>query len=109
MKRIANLWLGILILIILSPLGLILPYYFKLGKGWGEWNKEEIKNLAGYIPEGLAKLINIWQAPFSDYTFFNYKNNLGYIISALLGVFIVTGAVFLLAKFLVKNKDNHGQ
>ncbi len=69
MKITTKLWLGLVILIALSPLGLFLTEHFKAGAAWGEWGIDEIQKLVGYIPQGLAKLSNIWSAPFPDYAF----------------------------------------
>ncbi len=69
MKISSKLWLGILILALLSPLGIIIPEYFKAGSAWGEWGVAEIQKLAGYIPRGLERLSSLWQAPLPDYAF----------------------------------------
>jgi hypothetical protein len=37
MKGMKRLWCGLLVLILISPLGLILPGVFKSGAAWGEW------------------------------------------------------------------------
>ncbi|MDD5354906.1 MAG: cobalamin biosynthesis protein, partial [bacterium] len=63
MKLAAKLWIGIVVLIVLSPLGLLLPEHFKAGNAWGEWGVDEMRKLVGYIPRGLAKLSGLWQAP----------------------------------------------
>lgn len=53
MKTATKLWIGIGILILLSPLGLLLPEHFKAGDAWGEWGAGTFKELVGYIPQGL--------------------------------------------------------
>lgn len=110
MKDIKNkkLWTGIVILIILSPLGLIIPGIFKAGSAWGEWSAGEIKNIVGYVPEGFEKLSSLWKAPFSDYSISGWNGKfkmwLAYIISAIVGVGIITGLSFLLGKILPGSK-----
>lgn len=111
MKTTTKLWLGIVILLFLSPLGLILPEYFKAGDAWGEWGIEGIRELTGYLPDGLRKLSGFWRAPLSDYTFQGYGEkslanlSFSYIISALIGILACAGIAVLLGKFLSKKNN----
>ena len=88
MKIISKLWVFIGVLIVLSPLGLILPEYFKAGSTWG----------AG----------KIWNAPLPDYAFKGWEHkpiadlSLAYISSAIIGILICVCVVFILGKFLSK-------
>ena len=66
MRITTKLWIGIGLLAILSPIGLLLPAHFNAGAAWGEWGKDEIQKLVGYIPEGLNKLTSFWRAPLPD-------------------------------------------
>jgi hypothetical protein len=108
MKTINKLWLGLGVLILLSPLGLLLPERFKAGSAWGEWSAEEIRKLAGYIPKGLEKLSGIWHAPMPDYTFKGWEEkglphlSFAYIISAILGIAVVVIIAVLLGKTFCK-------
>jgi len=110
MQLINKFWIGMLILIVLSPLGLILPQYFKAGSAWGEWGVNEMKELVGYIPQGLKKLSNLWSAPMPDYTLKGLEEksmgalSFGYIISAIVGVIICAGVGLILGKFLSKKE-----
>ena len=110
MKTTTKLWIGLAILIVLSPLGLILPEYFKSGGAWGEWSKEEIHKFVGYIPHGLEKLSAIWNAPLSDYAFKGWDGkgllslSLGYVISAIIGIGVTVIVMLLLGKFLSKKE-----
>ena len=110
MKLITKFWIGIAVLIVLSPLGLILPEHFKAGSAWGEWGADEMQKLVGYIPQGLEKLSSLWNAPMPDYTFKGWEErglahlSFAYIISAILGIAIITAAVLLLGKFLSKKE-----
>jgi len=111
MKTTTKLWIGLIILVILSPLGLIVPEFFKSGDAWGEWGVEKIKELAGYVPQGLEKLAGLWKAPVPDYAFKGWEekglSHLGfaYIISAVLGIGIVVGVILLIGKFLYRKCD----
>jgi len=106
MKTITKFWIGIVALIILSPLGLILPDHFKAGAAWGEWGADEVQKLVGYVPKGLEKLGSLWNAPIPDYAFKGWEGkplaslSIAYIASAAVGIFACVTAVFLLGKFL---------
>jgi len=94
MKTTIKFWIGIAILAILSPLGLIIPAYFKAGPASGEWGKG-----------------GSWKAPMPNYAFKGWEEksmpqlSFAYIISALLGVGIIAAAAFILGKILSK-KDS---
>lgn len=111
MKRITKFWIGIAVLIILSPLGLMLPEHFKAGSAWGEWGADEMQKLVGYVPKGLEKLSSLWNAPMPDYAFKGWEEkglpflSFAYILSATAGIVIIAAIVFLLGKILVKKKE----
>ncbi|OGS46027.1 MAG: cobalamin biosynthesis protein [Elusimicrobia bacterium RIFOXYD2_FULL_34_15] len=108
MKITTKLWIGIGILIILSPLGLIIPEYFKSGNAWGEWSSNELQKLIGYVPKGLKELSSLWNAPMSEYTIKGWGEkgpkhlSFTYIISAITGILIITSVIFIIGKLLVK-------
>ncbi len=111
MKTTAKLWIGMGILILLSPLGLLLPEHFKAGDAWGEWGTDSIKELVGYIPRGLEKLSSLWSAPIPDYAFKRASEEKGlsrlsfaYIISAVIGVLVVILGMLLIGKFLSRKR-----
>ncbi|MFN3396448.1 MAG: PDGLE domain-containing protein [Thermodesulfovibrionales bacterium] len=105
LKDYKRLWIGIGILLLLSPLGLIIPELFKAGGAWGEWGLEEIpewmqkEGLPAFIPEGLKRLSEIWSAPFPDYAFQGWSGGIGayisYILTGLVGVAAVVIVTFL--------------
>jgi hypothetical protein len=106
-----KLWIGIGVLIILTPLGLILPDYFKAGDAWGEWGADTIQKLVGYVPQGLTKLSNLWNAPLPDYSFKGWEDKampyqcFAYIIAAIAGIAVISSIVFFLGKLLAKDND----
>lgn len=110
MKLTSKLWLGIALLVLLSPLGLILPEHFKAGEAWGEWGIDSIKELAGYVPKGLEKLSSLWRAPVPDYAFRGWEEkglprlSLAYIVSAVLGIAAVAVIVLLIGKMLSRKE-----
>jgi cobalt/nickel transport protein len=111
MKITTKLWIGLAVLIVLSPLGLIIPDHFKAGSAWGEWGAEEMKELVGYIPQGLSKLAGLWNAPIPDYAFKGWEEkglpqlSFAYIISAIVGIAITVGLVLLIGRVLVKKDE----
>lgn len=112
MKITTKLWIGLGVLIVFSPLGLLFPDRLKAGAAWGEWGADEMQKLVGYIPKGLEKLSSLWNAPMPDYAFKGWEEkglshlSFAYIISAVLGIAIITVAVLLLGKFLSKKEDH---
>ena len=93
-------WIGLLALIVLTPIGLLAP-----GTAGGEWGRAELDQLGlGYIPAGFDHWSNLWSAPLPDYNIPALNNpTLGYIFSAVLGVVIVFIAIlaigWLFARF----------
>jgi hypothetical protein len=110
MKIISKLWVGIVVLIILSPLGLILPEHFKAGSAWGEWGADEMHKLVGYVPKGLEKLSSLWHASIPDYAFKGWQEkglpglSFAYIISAVLGVVIIILLMVFIGRFLSRKR-----
>jgi len=110
MKIITKFWIGLVLLIALSPLGLLLPERFKAGAAWGEWGIDEIKELVGYIPSGLEKFSRLWSAPIPDYAFKGWEEkglgslSVAYIASAVIGILVTVAAVLLIGKLLSKKE-----
>jgi len=102
-----KLWIGIFILVLLSPLGLVLPALFGAKGAWGEWGALQIEKLAGFVPEGMKRLAGRWKAPLPDYAVPGQGQGLagsgfGYVLSAIVGVATVAGLMYLLTKLLVR-------
>lgn len=108
MKTITKLWILIIILAVLSPIGLMAPEHFKAGAAWGEWGPVEIKEMVGYIPKGLERLASFWTSPMPDYAFAGWEGkplrhmSLAYIISAVAGIAIVVALICVIGNFLTK-------
>jgi hypothetical protein len=111
MKETKKLWWGLVILMLISPIGLVLPEVAKSGPAWGEWSLEEIQKMVGFIPEGLKKVADLWSAPVPDYNLKSWEgkglvnSSLGYILSAGLGVGIIVLATFVLGRVLSKKNE----
>ena len=102
-KSIRNLILGLLILMVLVPLGLLAT-----GETFGEWGNEEIEEKLGYVPQGLEELSTFWQrAPLPDYAFEGDESAQGaviaYILSAVIGVVIGGGVLYLFGNRIAKD------
>jgi cobalt/nickel transport system permease protein len=100
------LWIILISLIVISPIGLLAP-----GTAWGEWGAEELTGLGlSFIPEGLARLSGFWSAPFPDYDVPALGNaNTAYILSAIVGILIIFGVVWLFSTLLIYNKKTPTQ
>ena len=110
MNMTKKLWLGIGILALLSPMGIIIPKWFGAGGAWGEWGLDEIAKEAGFIPEGMKRIAEIWKAPLPDYALPVENKGLavesfGYVLSAIIGVALIVGVMYIITKLLGrKNK-----
>lgn len=109
MKKLTKLYIGLCVLCLLTPIGLLAS-----GTAWGEWGKEKFIEMIGYVPKGLARFSGIWHAPFSDYTVTGTGNHIGYILSAFGGVLLVLLITWGLGKILARKNDgrmskNHGK
>jgi len=108
-KSQKKLWIGLFILTLLTPLGVILPEKFKASGSWGEWGPEELEKLLGYVPEGLKRLADLWKAPISDYTFGGENATLAvkvisYIASGILGVLAAGLLIYVISRLIVRNE-----
>lgn len=102
-KTLKYLLIGLAILIILTPIGLFLG-----GDTFAEWGVQEVQQKLGYVPSGFSSLSNIWNAPMPDYTVPIMGNStvgqiFGYIISAVVGVALCGGALYVIGKMVAKN------
>lgn len=98
------------ILIILCPLGLIVPHYFKAGEAWGEWSVESVKQQTGHEPEGMKKTAAVYSAPIPDYSMGKKDDSLSnqsinYIISGLIGTGIILLITFSITKLMSLKKE----
>jgi cobalt/nickel transport system permease protein len=102
----ARLWVGLAVLILACPIGLVLPDLFKAGDAWGEWSPEDLGKAVGYIPEGLKKLSELWSAPLPDFEVSGLGAIIGYILSAVVGVLICAVVIILAGKFLLRKRTH---
>ena len=104
-----KLWIGIIILALLTPLGIILPEKFNAGDAWGEWSADTIGELLGFVPVKLKENSDIWKAPVPDYNLGSEDSSflvqaLSYIFSAIIGIIIIILIMLGFRKFIIKNE-----
>jgi cobalt/nickel transport system permease protein len=94
------LWIGLGVLMVACPLGLLAA-----GMAWGEWGTDDLQNpdvrqqitqASGniappeHVPAGMERLASIWTAPMPDYAPpFMHDPNFGYIMSAIIGAGLI--------------------
>ncbi len=106
---IKKIGLALIILLLLTPVGIILPKWLHAGDAWGEWPAAKVKKELGYVPEGMQKTSGIWKAPLPGYSTGKDNNSVlsgsvYYIMSAFAGIGIITIATWSLVKIYKKNE-----
>jgi cobalt/nickel transport system permease protein len=105
------LWLGLGLLLILTPLGILAT-----GSAWGEWMASDYADPAlrrqiaassfaqpapSQAPAGLERLSSVWTAPFGRYAPPYIRTAaVGYLLSAMFGTGLILLACFLIGRFL---------
>lgn len=104
-QRLRWLWVGLVVLMVASPLGLLAP-----GTAWGEWGTQQLRERGlQAVPAGLEKLSGLWGAPLAGYNLPVLGNtNLGYLLSAVVGIAVVALVVWLFT-LLVTSSDSKRQ
>jgi hypothetical protein len=102
-KIVRNLAIGLLILIIFTPLGLL-----AVGETFGEWGSEELQEKLGVVPPGLEQLSGLWNAPLPDYAVPGGEDSMtvssaAYILSAVIGVVVCGGLMYFAGKKIAKD------
>ncbi|MFO7161111.1 MAG: cobalt transporter CbiM, partial [[Clostridium] cellulosi] len=87
------------VLVLLTPLGL-----FASGTAWGEWGLDELKADLGFIPQGMAKLSDLWHGLLPDYSFEGAPEKLVYSISALIGTALIFTVILVTSKIIMHIK-----
>jgi hypothetical protein len=104
-----KLWIGLGVMALLSPLGLILPQKMNSGGAWGEWDAETLKQMLGYVPEGLMRMADVWVAPIKGYGMGDAQTALWvkmafYIVCGLIGLALVAIVMYAISKLVLKNE-----
>ena len=99
---------GLAILLIICPVGLILPDLLHSGSAWGEWDQKTIQTKTGFVPEGMKNDADMWKAPVKNYTTNEnaslLKKSLHYILSGVIGVGLVGFATYGLTRIIRRNE-----
>ena len=106
-----KLWIGLAILALLTPLGIIIPHIYGAGGSWGEWGPSELGKLAGFVPEGFKKLSGLWKAPARNYNFgaTSMAGRLAsYIVSGIIGLLVAGLLIYLIARITIRH-GRHGK
>jgi cobalt/nickel transport protein len=100
--------LALLGMAFLTPVGIFLPMFFNAGDAWGEWSAETMKDLVGYVPEGLARYTGTWKAPLDGYSL-NIQGGSAvhqsgfYLVSGILGAMLSLLVTMLVSKLIVRD------
>jgi len=102
-RTIKKLFIGLLVLVVFTPLGLL-----AVGETFGEWGSEEIKEKLGFVPPGLERLSSLWSAPLPDYALPGGGDSTtaaaaAYILSAVIGVVVCAGLLYLIGKRIARD------
>jgi len=102
LKRVGTAFVA---MAVIAPLGLIAP-----GLAFGEGTAADVEAAFGYVPSGLRDLSGIFGAPLAGYNlplpFFSdasaplWHAAVGYEIAGIVGVLLVGGAVYAIARSL---------
>ncbi|MEA9391389.1 cobalt transporter CbiM [Acerihabitans sp. TG2] len=108
-RPVRALWLGMTLIMLLSPLGLL-----AVGTAWGEWGAGDFQDAAARaeitrasgdvappagIPSGMQRLEALWTAPVPDYApSFMQNASVGYILSAVMGSGLILLMFYLLTR-----------
>jgi hypothetical protein len=109
-KNYRKLWMGLGLLILISPLGLLLPELAKAGGAWGEWSGDELRSMLGYVPANLEALQGFWKAILSDYSIAglqrSWQAKLAYLVCGVIGASVIVAICFGLGKWLSISEDS---
>lgn len=103
-KILRRFSISLIVMIVLTPLGVILPARLGAGSAWGEWSVNEVTKMVGYKPAGMAQYADRWKAPLPDYGFQGdekaslKKQSLSYVFSAIIGVLCVAGGCYVIGR-----------
>jgi cobalt/nickel transport protein len=100
----------LLILCLLTPIGILLPALFNTGDAWGEWSAQTVKELVGYVPKGLTKYSDAWQAPLPDYSVNKIDSSIVhrsgyYLVSGIFGATVTYLIMLIISRLIIRNEE----
>ncbi|MGD0583029.1 MAG: PDGLE domain-containing protein [Bacteroidales bacterium] len=100
----------LLVLCLLTPIGLLLPMFFNTGDAWGEWSAQTVKELVGYVPQGLARYSDVWKAPLPGYRINGKDRSVVhrsgyYIVSGIIGATVTYVAMLFISRLIIRNGE----
>ena len=100
MRSLKTLWVGLCIVALLTPLGLLAT-----GPGLTERVVKDMEKMGWHtLPRGLEHFSAIWRAPLSNYTILGIDTRLGYLVTAIIGVMLITLGIWVLSKLGASKK-----
>ncbi|MBK5225995.1 MAG: cobalt transporter CbiM [Thermoleophilia bacterium] len=123
--RLKPLIVGIVLLLVCAPLGLLAT-----GTAWGEWGTNDIQKEIGYVPEGMQRFASRWKGFLPEYALPKsdevaagetldaskseapismagvWKSTPAYLISGALGLLLVSGMVLMGVRLLTGKSPN---
>ena len=103
-KNHRKLLIGLGLLILMSPFGLLLPELAKARGAWGEWGGDELKSMLGYVPAKLATLHGVWKAVLRDYSIAGlqkpWQAKIAYVVCGAIGASVIVAICLALGKWL---------
>ncbi|HWP95667.1 MAG TPA: PDGLE domain-containing protein [Syntrophomonadaceae bacterium] len=100
-QQYKKLWIALIALIIISPLGTLTQ-----GTAFGEWGADELKEVLGFVPQGFEKMSDLWShVPLPDYSVPGLPDSFmgtagGYILSAVVGVGLILIVIAIFSRFV---------
>lgn len=107
-RAVPRLALGLGVLVLLTPLGLLVPRWAHAGPAWGEWSSAELRERVGQVPAGVAAAEQAQRALLPDYNLPGgedaplWRQLLAYVGSAALGVLLLAGGVLWWRRWLAR-------
>jgi cobalt/nickel transport system permease protein len=100
--KIWLLWGALAVVALASPIGLLAS-----GTAWGEWSADELKDLGlNFIPQGIEKFEGWWPAPMPDYGLPRMGAVIGYILSAFVGIALVSALLWIMGRWLSRRNSS---
>lgn len=97
LRALRPLWAAFIVLIMLTPLGLLAT-----ATPWGEWDTVELSRLLGFVPVGMERLSDSWPGVMPGYTIPGVEGRsgsiIGYVASAAAGSAGVVLVIYILGR-----------